>query len=366
MSSDRSVTAITLGTTPAVPFGGAEKRTAAWRVGEVLAERYRIDSLLGEGGMGEVYAGTDQWSGREVALKVLSPRVWHNGQARLRADVERRALRRIQHPNVVQLLDWVVVDMLPVLVLERLRGVTLDRWVAREGTLGRDEALAVFAATARGLAAVHAQGFVHRDVKPQNVFLVTGDDDRPREVKLLDLGLARTEKQAITGIGMLVGTPAYSAPEQVLGDVVDPRVDVYSLGLTMFCALGGHHPFASRDSHETLAHQVLTVPPPLSWLREDIDPDLEHLVARMLRKRPDLRPSSAEEVAEELAALAQRRPRPRTEDDAACTMHPDDVYLPRNPAGTTMLRTVLRPRLGVAEPPPHHLAAAEPRRVANG
>src|SRR5690606_15938550 len=126
MSSDRSVTAISLGTTPAVPFGGAEKRTAAWRVGEVLAERYRIDALLGEGGMGEVYAGTDQWAGREVALKVLSPRVWHNGQARLRADVERRALRRIHHPNVVQLLDWVVVDMLPVLVLERLRGWTLD------------------------------------------------------------------------------------------------------------------------------------------------------------------------------------------------------------------------------------------------
>ena len=101
-------------------------------------------------------------------------------------------------------------------------------------------------------------------------------------------------------------------------------------------------------------------------IRDSIDPDLEHLVARMLRKRPDLRPSSAEEVAEELAALAQRRPRPRTEDDAACTMHPDDVYLPRNPAGTTMLRTVLRPRLGVAEPAPHQLAAAAPRRVANG
>lgn len=359
MSSDRSVTAITLGTTPAVPFGGAEKRTAAWRVGEVLAERYRIDALLGEGGMGEVYAGTDQWADREVALKVLSPRVWHNGQARLRADVERRALRRIHHPNVVQLLDWVVVDMLPVLVLERLRGLTLDRWVAREGTLSRDEALAMFAATARGLAAVHAQGFVHRDVKPQNVFLVTGDDDRAREVKLLDLGLARTEKQAITGIGMLVGTPAYSAPEQVLGDVVDPRVDVYSLGLTMFCALGGHHPFASRDSHETLAHQVLTVPPPLSWLREDVDPDLEALVARMLRKRPDLRPPSAEAVADELAALARRGPRPRTASDAERTRHPDDVYVPRNPAGSTMLRTVLRPRLGIPEP-------VEPRRVANG
>jgi serine/threonine protein kinase len=358
MSSDRSVTALTLGTTPAVPFGGSEQRTAAWRVGEILAERYRIDALLGEGGMGEVYAGTDLWAEREVALKVLSPRVWHNGQARLRADVERRALRRIQHPNVVQLLDWVVVDMLPVLVLERLRGLTLDRWVAREGTLGHDEALAVFAATARGLAAVHAQGFVHRDVKPQNVFLVTGSDGRPRGVKLLDLGLARTEKQAITGIGMLVGTPAYSAPEQVLGDVVDPRLDVYSLGLTMYCAIGGHHPFASRDSHETLAHQVLTAPPPLSWLREDVDPALEALVARMLRKRPEARPPSAEAVADALAELARTPRRVRRVGDDERLLDPDDVYVPENPAGATMLRTVLRPRLG--------LAAPEPRRAVAG
>jgi serine/threonine protein kinase len=360
MSRDQSVTAITLGTTPAAPIAGTEKRTAAWRVGEVLADRYRIDALLGEGGMGEVYAGSDLWSKREVALKVLSPRVWHHGQARLRADVERRALRRIQHPNVVQLLDWVVVDMLPVLVLERLHGLTLDRYVARSGTLSHEEALACFAATARGMAAVHAQGFVHRDVKPQNVFLVTGRDGLPREVKLLDFGLARTEKQAITGIGMLVGTPAYSAPEQVLGDVVDPRVDVYSLGLTMYCAIGGHHPFASRDSHETLAHQVLTAPPPLSWLREDVDPDLEALIARMLRKRPELRPSTADEVADELAALAARGRRARREGDGEpMAFDPDDVYTPRNPAGETMMRTVLRPKLGLAAPP-------SARKVANG
>ena len=142
-------------------------------------------------------------------------------------------------------------------------------------------------------------------------------------------------------------------------------MDVYSLGLTMFCALGGHHPFASRDSHETLAHQVLTVPPPLSWLREDVDPDLELLVARMLRKRPDLRPPSVEAVADELAELARRGPRPRTASDAAQTLHPDDVYLPRNPAGITMLRTVLRPRLGLSDAGPNHMD--EPaRRVANG
>ncbi len=360
MSRDTSVTAVTLGPTPAAPVGGVEKRTAPWRVGEVLADRYRIDSLLGEGGMGEVYAGSDLWSKREVALKVLSPRVWNHGQARLRADIERRALRRIQHPNVVQLLDWVVVDMLPVLVLERLHGLTLDRYVARDGTLPHDDALACFAATARGLAAVHAQGFVHRDVKPQNVFMVTGRDGKPREVKLLDFGLARTEKQAITGIGMLVGTPAYSAPEQVLGDVVDPRVDVYSLGLTMYCAIGGHHPFASRDSHETLAHQVLTTPPPLSWLREDVDPDLEALIARMLRKRPDLRPSSAEAVADELARLASRGPRAGTERDGEATaFDPMDVYVPMNPAGDTMLRTVLRPKLGLS-------VAPSVRRVATG
>jgi len=345
--SDSLVTQITLGTTPMVPVRGRDPRSGGWKIGEVLAERYRVDSLLGEGGMGEVYAGTDMSNGQEVALKVLSPRVWHHGQARLRADIERRALRRIHHPNVVLLLDWVAVDQLPVLVLERLHGVALDRYIAKEGALEREEALAMFAATARGLAAVHAQGFVHRDVKPQNVFLVTGEDGRPREVKLLDFGLARTEKQAITGIGMLVGTPAYSAPEQVLGDVVDPRVDIYSLGLSLYCALGGHHPFASRDSHETLAHQVLTTPPPLSWLRDDIDPDLEMLVARMLRKRPDLRPASADEVADELVQLAERGPRARGAGDTeGCTYDASDIYVPRNPAGATMLRTVLRPRLG--------------------
>lgn len=320
-----------------VGYSEAVVSTVAGLSGQRLGV-YLVEEKLGKGGMAEVFRALDTRTGQRVALKVLGEERAQNPALMARFEREWRVLRDVCHPNVVTLLDWPHEGKgPPYFAMELLTGETLDSALGNGKTLELTTFYEIMGQLADGLGAVHKAGIVHRDVKPENVFLCEG----PRPVaKLLDFGLARVEKSQITGSGLLVGTPSYVAPEQITGDAIDARADIYALGLVMFLALTGHHPFASDDQVVTLGHQLLSPPPPPSWLREEIAPALEALVLRMLRKKPEDRPASMREVSMTLRLLA----RGDIEDDLETgrpSNPPDDRYGPLNPLAESLVKKTL-------------------------
>jgi serine/threonine-protein kinase len=254
---------------------------------------------------------------------------------RTRFQREWRLMSGIDHPNVVTLLDWPDDPVGPLhFVMELLEGETLHERLELESTVEPLEAIDLFAQVADGLHAVHEAGIVHRDVKPENVYLC---EEPVGLVKILDFGLAHVDKSPITGTGTLVGTPSYIAPEQATGDPLDARTDIYALGLLMYRAITGHHPFAVDDKVTMLGHQLFSVPPPFAWTIESVPPSLERLVLHMLRKRPSDRPPTMAAIAQSLRALRSgtqpviHSPEPATEDR----------YGPLNPLATALVKNAL-------------------------
>jgi serine/threonine protein kinase len=315
--------------------GPASTRSRGAHSGSTLGN-YQLESLLGDGAMGEVYRARDRETGRSVAVKVLIESKTQNPSVRDRFEREWRVMQGISHPNVISLLDWPKHKHgLLYFAMELLDGETLYHRLERE-KVPLEVAVTIFVQLAEALTAVHAAGIVHRDVKPQNIFL-TEDASGNTRVKLLDFGLARVAGSQITGSGLIVGTPAYVAPEQASGDKVDERVDVYALGLVMYRVFTGQHPFSSDDQVTTLGHQLLSPPPPLSWLDEGIPEALETLVLRMLRKRPEDRPQTMTAVSEELAAIA----RGESDHPIRLSNPPDDRYGPLNPLAESLVKGAL-------------------------
>jgi len=206
----------------------------------LIAGRYALERSLGNGGMGEVFVASDRTLGRQVALKQLSPALAEDADARKRFFREARALARISDANVVGVFDVGEDDGVPFLVMELIEGTTVGRELTRLGRLTPDRTSAIGAGTAAGLAAAHANGVVHRDVKPSNIFL-TGSD----QPKVGDFGIARVERgdMTLTMTGQAFGSPAYIAPEQAMGGPVDARADLYALGCVLFHMLAGRPPF---------------------------------------------------------------------------------------------------------------------------
>lgn len=306
--------------------------------------RYRLEALIGSGGMAHVYRAKDPRNGSAVAVKVLIDGTSPQFGVRERFDREWRMMRRIVHPSIVRVLDGPEPTGGPLYyVMELLEGETLAQRLESDGRLALDVALEVFTQIAEGLSAVHAAGSVHRDIKPQNIFLSEGRTGE-LSVKILDFGLARVFGSQITGAGIMVGTPAYVSPEQASGDRIDERADIYALGLLMYRVLTGHHPFTSDDQVTTLGHQILSAPPPLSWLEETVPPPLEALVLKMLRKRPDDRPTTMEGILRALASLSVDSstdldaygPRPSNPSN--------DSYAPLNPLAESLVNNALVPK----------------------
>ena len=249
---------------------------------------YRLAELLGEGGMSAVYLAHDDATHREVAIKLLDADLAHDEVLVARFQAEADALIAARGPGVVTALDrGALADGRPYLVLERLRGVTLGRWLRARGRCPVEAALTITAALAHVLDAVHDRGAIHRDLTPDNVFLVDGD---PGRVVLLDLGAVAPMLEP----GVVVGTPAYMAPEQCSDDgAVDPRADLYALGCILFELVTGHPPFDDDEPERLLRAHLETPPPRLRAHAPDAPACLEALCARLLAKRPDDRPASA-------------------------------------------------------------------------
>ncbi len=273
------------------------------RVGEVLAEKYRLEELLGSGGMGDVYRATNELVGRPVAIKVLRGEHAANPAIVERFLREARAANLVRHPNVVDVVDiGKHLDGTPFIVQELLQGEDLARYVQhRGGVLGLEEVVDLLCPVIDALAEAHARGVVHRDVKPENVFLVRAPGRRIP--KLLDFGISKLRATNIraTEAGVVMGTPAYMAPEQIQGAKdTDPRSDVWAIGVMLFEVLSGRLPFEDVDAPALFVKIATRDAPLLVDVNPEIPPNVSRIVERCLRRLPAERYPSAAELARDL------------------------------------------------------------------
>jgi hypothetical protein len=297
---------------------------------------YHVIDVVGRGGMGVVLKAHDPALDRVVAIKVLAPALAVSANARRRFVREARAAAAVSHEHVVTIhaVDEAGAGdvRLPYLVMQFVSGRSLEARLRATGPLKVEEVLRIGMQAAAGLAAAHAQGLVHRDVKPANIMLENGVE----RVKLTDFGLARAADDAsITITGQVTGTPHYMAPEQARGERVDHRADLFSLGSVMYALCTGRPPFGGSTPISTLRNVCEREPVPIARLNEDIPPWLCDLVAALMRKDPSQRPATAAAVAAQLEQHLARLQHPAgRESDAAAT------------ARTARLR--LRPRVAAA------------------
>lgn len=275
----------------------------AFEAGAVLGGRYRIDALLGVGGMGMVYRAEDLLLGVPVALKLLRPELAQRSDAFARFRQELLLARQVSSPQVVRIHDLAQIDGHWLISMDFVDGETLERRIDRDGPLPLDEAIAIARAMAEGLAAAHARGVIHRDLKPANILI-----DREGRAYIGDFGVARSLAAAgPTRAGAVVGTPDYLSPEQARGDAADARSDLYALGLILHEMLTGTQPFPGGTLPEVLAQRMLRAPEPVHARRPDTPDWLAGLLARLLRTQPAHRLQTAEQAVEILAARALPR-----------------------------------------------------------
>jgi serine/threonine protein kinase len=243
-------------------------------IGSILDGRYRIDAVLGTGGMGKVYKGEHTSLGRTVAIKVLHADLGRNREAAARFQREALASGRLDHPNIVGVSDFgVLADGALYLVMEALEGESVGDRLEREQRIPWIEAVQITRAVLSGLKHAHDRGVVHRDIKPDNVFLARKDGEQV--VKILDFGIAKlyagdAADPASTRAGLTVGTPAYLSPEQAVGGEITPASDVYSTSIVLYEMLTGRPPYDDKDPLTMLTAHVTREPPPI----REVAPDL--------------------------------------------------------------------------------------------
>jgi serine/threonine protein kinase/tetratricopeptide (TPR) repeat protein len=277
--------------------------------------RYEIANLLGAGGMGEVYRAKDTQLGRSVAIKVISGKVAQSRRTIERFEREAKTVAQLTHPNILAIHDFGSDDGVIYAVTELLDGTDL-RHRMRGSFLPLSKAVEIGVAVANGLAAAHNKGIVHRDIKPENIFITSTG-----HVKILDFGIAGLKgevepgtgisaalTESLTGTGDVLGTVGYMSPEQVRGEHVDSRSDIFSLGCLLFEVLTGRRAFQGETSQDTAMAILNRDPDPIVTHRHDVPPGLEVIVRRCLEKQPDERFESARDVAFALQAISGARP----------------------------------------------------------
>jgi hypothetical protein len=283
---------------------------AANLVGQVVADRYHIIKKLGEGGMGQVYLGEHVKMGRRSAIKVMNPSMVHDPDAVARFNREAANASRITHPHVCAIYDFgETPDGLIYLAMEFIEGEPLTDLLTREGALSLPRAARIFFQTADALQAAHDLGIVHRDLKPDNI-MVSRARDGADSVKVVDFGIAKAvggedASQKVTKTGLVVGTPEFMSPEQLAGDKVDGRSDLYSLALVFFRMLTGRLPFEADTVQETMIKRLTDEPTTLAGARADLHfPDaLQGVFDTALTRSPADRYPSVAKFAEDVKAV---------------------------------------------------------------
>lgn len=284
-------------------------------VGTIIADRYHIIRKLGEGGMGQVYLAEHVKMGRKSAVKVMNPGMVTNVDAISRFNREAANASRINHPNVAGIYDFgETPDGLIYLAMEFVEGQPLTDLIRSHGALMPDRASEIARQVAEGLSIAHDMGIVHRDLKPDNIMIGKGRGGSDL-VKVVDFGIAKaaaSDNQKVTKTGMVVGTPEYMSPEQLSGDPLDARSDIYSLGLVTFNMLTGKLPFPSDSMQETMIMRLTDKPKGLRDMKPDITwpADVQAVMDRVLERDADKRYRLASEFARDLVEAIARMPRP--------------------------------------------------------
>ena len=325
-------------------------------VGTVVDGRYRIMSRLARGGMATVYEALDTRLDRTVALKVMNPALAEDPDFVSRFRREARAAAQLTHPHVVAVYDQGETDGIPYLAMEYVPGQTLRDVLREHGPLTPEQALTVLDPVLEALGAAHDAGFVHRDVKPENILI--SDDGR---VKVTDFGLARAVTNVTSATqGMLIGTVAYLSPEHVERGVADGRSDVYGAGICLFEMVTGQVPFAAENPLSVAYQHVNSDVPPPSSLRPGLPPDVDALVARATRRDPDLRYPDARSFLADVRRVRRELPPPRP-----LAPGPTDTLVV--PAGLLPAATASpAPSSTASQPPTPPVSRAAPRRRRRG
>jgi serine/threonine-protein kinase len=286
-----------------------------YTVAEVFGS-YRLVQQIGQGGMGRVFIAEHTRLERRVALKMLRSEFSDNAEAVKRFFSEARAVNRIKHENIIEITDFVEnAQGHSFYIMELLEGVDLRKLRLAQGALPIGRAVRIAIQVCRGLGAAHQAGIVHRDLKPDNIFLIDRPD-RKDFVKLLDFGVAKLMDDGVDSIstyrttaGLVVGTPEYMSPEQASGGPADRRSDIYALGVILFEMITGQRPFDAPSAREVMAQHVTVAPPrPSKILRfgQTIPSALEDLILACLKKAPEDRPQTVQEVEHRLDEIARR------------------------------------------------------------
>ncbi|MBK6579727.1 MAG: serine/threonine protein kinase [Sandaracinaceae bacterium] len=305
----------------------------------ILGGRYRLLHILGEGGMGTVWAAEHQLLKKLVAVKLLLPQQLH-GAARKRFEREARMAGSIGHPSIVKVFDLGHrEDGAPYLVMEYLKGESLADRLETYGALDVAECVTIMTQVLGGLAAAHEKGIVHRDLKPDNIFLARQDDGVTR-AKLLDFGVSKSLDEntlALTRTGAVIGTPYYLSPEQARGDQgIDHRVDLWAAGVVLYEMLTGQLPFIADNYNALLVKILMNAPVPPSRVRPSIPLEMEAIVLRALEQDREHRFPSAQVMLDALARVqvpnakgtgSARRAGPKPTEDDDGTLVSTDVHL---------------------------------------
>jgi serine/threonine-protein kinase len=259
--------------------------------GTLIAGRYRVIGLLGRGGMGEVYRATDLALGQSVALKILPEDAAGNPQLLERFQGEVRIARQVSHPNVCRVYDLGEADGIPFISMEYVDGEDLSSLLHRIGRLPADKALEIARKLCAGVAAAHERGVIHRDLKPQNIML-----NKQGQVVIMDFGLAAVADQ-LHGAEARNGTPAYMAPEQLRGDSVTAKSDLYALGLIFYELFTGKRAYEAKTVADLIRLEESNRPASMSSLASDVDPNVEKVILRCLQADPAQRPATALTIA---------------------------------------------------------------------
>ena len=345
-----------MGESPTLAFEESEATIPgpgpATLIGRTLGKNYKVIEPIGAGGMGIVYLVEHLTLKKRFAAKVLSADLASNPEAIARFEVEAHAASKLEHDNIVNVIDYGKSDDGAVfLVMELLRGKTLQARMD-QGELTLEEIVGVTVQVCQALSAAHAAGIVHRDMKPDNIFLTHRDRGRP-VVKVLDFGISKARESTlgegrITKQGQVLGSPEYMSPEASRGDEVDARADIYAVGIMLYELMSGRVPFRHENYLKVLQMHVSTVPPPPRSLRPELPEEVEALILRALAKNPDQRQQSIDELENELLAAL-----PEVAQRALVPIH--------TPPHGTWLRT---PPNGVAGLTPSQLSGLTPSQLS--
>jgi serine/threonine-protein kinase len=274
--------------------------------GDLIGGKYRVEGLLGTGGMAAVFEASHVVTRKRFAIKVLLPDLTQHDEIVKRFVREAQVAGRFQHPNVVEVYDIGQEGSLFFMVMELLRGESLAARLAGEVRLHASTACHIVIHCLGGVAAAHAAGIIHRDLKPANIFLCHGPTPNVELPKVLDFGISKhatlpgMPDVTKTDTGRVMGTPYYMAPEQLRAAPVDERIDIYALGVTLYEMLSGRHPFEANSYSELVLKITSELPPPLETLARDLPPGLSAIVARAMARNPERRFKSATAFLEAL------------------------------------------------------------------